>query len=96
MSVAHLAVVLGIPRWLLPDVNLHWVWMIGREDSPWYPSVKLYRQASYGQWEPLLQRIATDLKKVVAGCHAPRRANVASAGDRRATKMRSAIRCANQ
>lgn len=70
--------------------------MIGREDSPWYPSVKLYRQASYGQWEPVLQRVAADLKKVVAGCDATRRARVASTGDKRTTKMRSAIRWVDQ
>ncbi|KWC30420.1 hypothetical protein WL48_23240 [Burkholderia ubonensis] len=95
-SVAHLAGGLGIPTWLLLDVNPHWVWMIGREDSPWYPSVKLYRQASYGQWGPVLQRVVADLKKVVAGCHAPRRANVASTRDGRSTKMRFAIRWANE
>ncbi|MGC3030231.1 tetratricopeptide repeat protein [Burkholderia sp. DN3021] len=68
-SVAHLAGGLGIPTWLLLDVNPHWVWMLGREDSPWYPSIKLYRQTSYGQWNPVLQRVAVDLAKVAECCH---------------------------
>ncbi|KVR01781.1 hypothetical protein WK09_32085 [Burkholderia ubonensis] len=58
-SVAHLAGSLGIPTRLLLDVNPRGVWMIGREDIPWYPSVKLYRQASYGQREPVLHRVAS-------------------------------------
>ncbi|OXJ22583.1 hypothetical protein CFB82_40015 [Burkholderia sp. HI2714] len=68
-SIAHLAGGLGIATWLLLDVNPHWTWMLGREDSPWYPSVKLYRQTRYGQWDPVLQRVAADLSKVAERCH---------------------------
>jgi tetratricopeptide (TPR) repeat protein len=64
-SVAHLAGALGVPTWVLLDVNPHWVWMTGRSDSPWYPSIRLYRQQEYGRWEPVLALVARDLAAFV-------------------------------
>ncbi|WP_321798635.1 tetratricopeptide repeat protein [Burkholderia sp. BCC1988] len=61
-SVAHLAGALGVPTWLLLDVNPHWVWMAERTDSPWYPSLTLYRQDEYRQWAPVIERVAGDLR----------------------------------
>ncbi|MDN7592075.1 tetratricopeptide repeat protein [Burkholderia seminalis] len=66
-SIAHLAGGLGKPTWLLLDVNPHWVWMTDREDSPWYPSIRLYRQETFGEWGAVLERIKTDLAQE-AGC----------------------------
>jgi tetratricopeptide (TPR) repeat protein len=63
-SVAHLAGAMGVPAWVLLDVNPHWIWMTEREDSPWYPSVKLYRQPAYRQWTPVLERVAADLARL--------------------------------
>jgi tetratricopeptide (TPR) repeat protein len=60
-SVAHLAGALGLPAWVLLDVKPHWVWMTGRSDSLWYPSIRLYRQHEYGQWGPVLAQVAGDL-----------------------------------
>ncbi|APA89142.1 tetratricopeptide repeat protein [Paraburkholderia sprentiae WSM5005] len=60
-SVAHLAGALGVPAWVLLDVRPHWAWMLERRDSPWYPSIRLYRQRDYGQWEPVLAQVAHDL-----------------------------------
>ncbi|CAB3773260.1 tetratricopeptide repeat protein [Paraburkholderia humisilvae] len=60
-SVAHVAGALGVPAWLLLDVNPHWMWMDGRRDSPWYHSARLYRQTSFRQWDPVLGQIAGDL-----------------------------------
>lgn len=60
-SVSHLAGALGVPTWVLLDVNPHWVWLLEREDSPWYPHTKLYRQKNYRQWDDVLARVATDL-----------------------------------
>lgn len=62
-SVAHLAGALGVPTWLRLDVNPHWVWMTERSDSPWYASLKLYRQPAYAQWEPALKQVAADLRQ---------------------------------
>ncbi|RZF30210.1 tetratricopeptide repeat protein [Paraburkholderia sp. UYCP14C] len=69
-SVAHLAGALGVPAWVLLDVRPHWVWMTERIDSPWYPSIRLYRQQAYGQWDPVLAQVARDLASLV-GTGAP-------------------------
>ena len=61
-STAHLAGALGKPCWVPLDVNPHWVWMVGREDSPWYPHTRLFRQPVYRQWEPVLQRLHAALR----------------------------------
>ncbi|CAB3705280.1 tetratricopeptide repeat protein [Paraburkholderia rhynchosiae] len=60
-SVAHLAGALRVPTWLLLDVNPHWLWMLERDDSPWYPSMQIYRQAQYREWLPVLGRVKADL-----------------------------------
>ena len=60
-SVAHLAGALGKTTWVLLPYMPDWRWLLDREDSPWYPSVKLYRQPHYGQWDPVLRRIAMEL-----------------------------------
>jgi hypothetical protein len=39
----------------------HWVWMLEREDSPWYPSLRLFRQATPGDWPPVIERVAAAL-----------------------------------
>ncbi|SOE47059.1 hypothetical protein SAMN05446635_0126 [Burkholderia sp. OK233] len=60
-SVAHLSGALGVPTWLLLDVNPHWVWMLGRGDSPWYPSMRIYRQREYDDWLPVLEQVKAEL-----------------------------------
>lgn len=62
-STAHLAGALGKPCWVPLDVNPHWVWMLDREDSPWYPHTRLFRQPAYRQWEPVLQRLHAALRE---------------------------------
>lgn len=69
-SVAHLAGALGMPAWVLLDVNPHWVWMTERSDSPWYPSIRLYRQREYCSWDTVLAEVARDLA-ALAGTDAP-------------------------
>ncbi|OLL33659.1 hypothetical protein BTH42_00910 [Burkholderia sp. SRS-W-2-2016] len=61
-SVAHLSGALGQRSWVLLDVNPHWVWLLERSDSPWYPSATLYRQPGFGEWEPALEAVARDLR----------------------------------
>lgn len=60
-SVAHLAGALGKPLWMLLPFTPDWRWMQTRADSPWYPSATLYRQPTRGDWDSVLQKIATDL-----------------------------------
>jgi len=62
-SVAHLAGALGRPTWiLLPAQATDWRWLTGRRDSPWYPSVTLYRQRPGEGWEAVLERVRADLR----------------------------------
>ena len=49
-AVAHLAGALGKPTWLLNRFDTCWRWLLGREDSPWYPSVRIFRQPGPGAW----------------------------------------------
>ncbi|MBB5447691.1 MULTISPECIES: tetratricopeptide repeat protein [unclassified Paraburkholderia] len=60
-SIAHLAGGLGVPTWVLLDVNPHWVWMTDRTDSPWYANTRLYRQSTYGDWTPVFEALTRDL-----------------------------------
>ncbi|WP_241991707.1 hypothetical protein [Paraburkholderia sp. RAU2J] len=60
-SIAHLAGGLGVPTWVLLDVNPHWVWMTERTDSPWYANTRLYRQSRYGDWTPVFEALTCDL-----------------------------------
>ena len=62
-SVAHLAATLGKPTWILLTCAPDWRWLLEREDSPWYPSARLYRQAVPGAWGALLERLALDLRE---------------------------------
>jgi hypothetical protein len=64
-AVAHLAGALGIPVWLaLHDVP-DWRWFLGRENSPWYPSMRLFRQLQPGDWPELFARMAAALARIV-------------------------------
>jgi tetratricopeptide (TPR) repeat protein len=64
-SVAHLAGALGRPVWtLLPACN-DWRWLQDREDSPWYPSMRLFRQNELRNWRPVVERVASDLRKEI-------------------------------
>jgi tetratricopeptide (TPR) repeat protein len=62
-SMAHLAGALGKPVWiLLPARATDWRWLRGRDDSPWYPTARLFRQRTAGDWEPVLRRVESALK----------------------------------
>ena len=65
---AHLAGALGKPVWLLLAQNADWRWMTGRSDSPWYPSMRLFRQTSPGNWESPLGSIRSELTKLAEKC----------------------------
>jgi tetratricopeptide (TPR) repeat protein len=61
-SVAHLAGALGMPVWVLLRWVPDWRWLLDREDSPWYPSMRLLRQNTRGDWDELLRRVALELR----------------------------------
>lgn len=60
-ALAHLAGALGIPTFLLLPFQPDFRWLLERDDSPWYPTMRLYRQPSYGNWEAVIQQVLTDL-----------------------------------
>lgn len=61
-SIAHLAGALGKETWILLPHVADWRWMEGRDDSPWYPRVRLYRQATRGDWSTVLERVQLELR----------------------------------
>ena len=64
-SVAHLAGAMGKPVWLLLTFNADWRWMLERDDSPWYPSMKLFRQSKSGDWDSLFIEVVKALKTLL-------------------------------
>lgn len=65
-SVLHLAGALGRPAWALLQFDPDWRWMVGREDTPWYDSIRLFRQNHYGDWNDVLARVAHALQQWVS------------------------------
>jgi Flp pilus assembly protein TadD len=63
-SVAHLAGAMGKPVWTLLPFAPDWRWMLNRADSPWYPTMRLFRQPSPGDWETVIKNISKDLVKI--------------------------------
>jgi len=65
-SVVHLAGALGKPAILLDRYDNCWRWLAGREDSPWYPQLRIFRQKRMGDWAPVVERTAAALAKLAA------------------------------
>ena len=59
---AHLAGALAVPVWTLLHAACDWRWMIDREDSPWYPTMRLFRQEQEGEWGTVIARVADELR----------------------------------
>jgi tetratricopeptide (TPR) repeat protein len=70
-STAHLAAAMGKPVWILNRYDSCWRWLLDRDDSPWYPTAKLYRQQRMGDWESVLDHVKTDLSKVALPTRTP-------------------------
>ncbi|WP_019503035.1 tetratricopeptide repeat protein [Pseudanabaena sp. PCC 6802] len=62
-AVAHLAGAMGKPVWVLLPYASDWRWLLDRDDSPWYPTMRLFRQKQIGNWEGVITRVAMDLRK---------------------------------
>jgi hypothetical protein len=60
-STAHLAGALGVPVWVLLPFAADWRWFRGREDSPWYPTMRLFRQPERGDWGSVMERVLREL-----------------------------------
>jgi Flp pilus assembly protein TadD len=64
-AVEHLAGALGVPVWIALPFVPDYRWLLGREDSPWYPTVRLFRQPALGEWRPVFARMAAELGSLV-------------------------------
>jgi hypothetical protein len=60
-AAAHLAGALGVPVWLALSAITDWRWLRGRDDSPWYPTARLFRQRALGDWAGVFERMAAEL-----------------------------------
>ena len=66
-AVAHLAAALGRPVWLLNRYDTCWRWLLDRTDSPWYPTLRQFRQPRPGDWNSVMREVGTALEGLVAG-----------------------------
>ncbi len=63
-SVCHLAAALNRPTWLLNRYNTCWRWLLERDDSPWYPSLRIFRQTEPGDWDGVIARVSQELSNL--------------------------------
>ena len=66
-STAHLAAALGRPVWLLLPFAADWRWLEARQESPWYPTLRLFRQSKPGDWEPVVEKLRASLGGTLNG-----------------------------
>lgn len=65
-AVAHLAGAMGKKAWVMLASDPDWRWMLGRQDSPWYPTLRLFRQRQPGNWPEVIERVCGELKALAA------------------------------
>jgi ADP-heptose:LPS heptosyltransferase len=66
-SVAHLAGALGVPVWVALPFAPDWRWLWDRDESPWYPTMRSFRQRAWGDWTEVFERIARELESKLKG-----------------------------
>jgi tetratricopeptide (TPR) repeat protein len=66
-AVAHLAGALGVPVWLMLPVGNDWRWQLNRDDTRWYPTMRLFRQQAFNTWEPVVARVGVALTALARG-----------------------------
>ena len=64
-AIAHLAGALGVPVWVALPFGPDWRWQLERDNSPWYSTMRLFRQSQYGDWRSVFQSMTTKLRQVV-------------------------------
>lgn len=64
-SVAHLAGAMGKEVWILLAANAEWRWFINRDDSPWYPSARLFRASAIGDWSSVIEQVKNEMKSAL-------------------------------
>lgn len=69
-AVAHLAGALGKPVWILLPVVAEWRWLLGREDTPWYPTMRLFQQISAGDWQGVFSHVRSELGRLLGSATA--------------------------
>ena len=62
-TTVHTAGAVGVPVWNLIPYVPHWRWFLNRDDSPWYPSMRLFRQPKINDWESVFDQVAIALEK---------------------------------
>lgn len=65
-AVGHLAGALGVPVWLALSAAADWRWLTNRDDTPWYPTMRLFRQSKLGRWDDVFERMADEIKRRLA------------------------------
>jgi ADP-heptose:LPS heptosyltransferase len=65
-SIAHLSGALGRPTWILLPYTPDYRWLLDRDDSPWYPTVRLFRQSETREYESVLDSVRTELLALVS------------------------------
>ena len=65
-ATAHMAGALGVPTWVMVPYVPDWRWRLNREDSPWYPTVRLFRQPALGDWDTVVRDVAQVLRTATA------------------------------
>ncbi len=75
-AVAHLAGALGVPVWMAVSTTPDWRWLTIREDNPWYPTMRIFRQSEHMVWPPVFERIAAELRKLVPATPEVRAVNI--------------------
>src|SRR5262245_45065940 len=66
-AIAHLAGALGVPVWVALSIGPDWRWLLDREDCPWYPTMRLFRQRRQGDWDVVFERMAAELRSASGG-----------------------------
>jgi len=64
-SVLHLAGAMGKPTWALQHFSPDWRWMLDRDDSPWYPTMKLFKQKEFNHWDDVFSSVEEQLRTLL-------------------------------